>query len=865
MTLRVKTMCLIALSLSALIGIIYITNFVVMGNSFEKLEEEYASRNVAQVSNAIENESEAIYTKLSDWANWDDTCKFIEDSNADYIESNLSKETFADLQLNLAIFMNNDGKTVFYKLFSLEKNEEIKTSDDIYKTIPVYDVLKSAKDIKGIVMTSMGPMIIAARPILSSKGEGPPKGSVLMGRFLDSFEITKLSKLTNFQISLDNISNSEDIKKHSSILSLLTDKNTVVVIPIDKAYTYGHSVLKDISGKKILLLNVKISRDISKSGNKSIQFFLILLLVSGLVLGAAILLALEKLALSRLEYLSNRVAEIGRTGRLGERIAEKGNDELGNLSREVNGMIAAIEKSHADIMESEYKLRYIFESINDGFAYFKIIPGINTKSYEFIFLEVNNAFLKIIDQKKDDILGKQASEIMTDFSFDFVQKFSLVEDKLSFEYYIEDRKKWYYVSTYCPFMEYLIVVFHDITNRKEIEAQLNNAKEAAEAANKAKGQFLANVSHEIRTPLNAIIGMTEFILNSGLDREQKRLTTLVKDAGELLLTIINGILDFSKMEAGKLILNNFEFDLSSSVDCITELLGVKARERNIELKSSLEPGLPIFLGDGDRLKQVLLNLVGNALKFTSNGSVSINAFTEEVHENLRTIKFEVTDTGTGIDEETLKRLFRPFEQADASTTRKYGGTGLGLSICKQIVEAMGGEIGVLSEKGKGSTFWFRLKLQTTDKKFLPAVQGEECQSAVIKNLDKKTDTSNAKSKILLAEDNQVNRELATIQFKKLGFNIDTAVNGREAVEAVTKGNYSLVFMDCQMPEMDGLEATRAIRSYEGSNSHVPIIAITANATEGSLEECIAAGMDAMVTKPVKIQVLSDTINKWMPK
>ncbi|MCP4577129.1 MAG: response regulator, partial [Deltaproteobacteria bacterium] len=552
-----------------------------------------------------------------------------------------------------------------------------------------------------------------------------------------------------------------------------------------------------------------------------------------------------------------------------------------------------VERRTADLKASEEKYRTILENIEDG--YYEVDLAGNLTFF-------NDAACRITGYPENELMGMNSREYTDKVSaaklygeYHKVYKTGIPTRRLDWKIIKKDGTTGFMETSISPIAGSggLPVGFRgilrDVTERKKLEQELVKEKRMAEEATRAKSEFLANMSHEIRTPLNGIIGMAELALETNLDDNQKNIFHTIDTEAESLQDVINEILDFSKIEAGKLDLEEIPFDLRVTIGDIANGFTYRAEQKGLNFTSFLAPDVPFrLMGDPARLRQIVVNLMGNALKFTREGELYLKGELAEETGNRVKVKFSVKDTGIGIPEDKQASIFEGFTQADGSTTRRYGGTGLGTTISKQLAEMMGGEIGVESMVGKGSTFWFTAVFDKQEwkepspqtrnhdlkrmRRVIVPVQDLSGQRTVSPPPEPATRHSSAENdrkeiRILLAEDYPTNQQVAMRHLSGAGYPVDLAEDGRQAVEAYQRKNYNLILMDIQMPIMDGYAATREIRKIESRNrpttaGPVPIIAMTAHAVKGYREKCLEAGMDDYITKPLRRKRLLAMAEKW---
>jgi two-component system, sensor histidine kinase and response regulator len=734
-------------------------------------------------------------------------------------------------------------------------------------------------------------------------------------------------------------------------------------------------------------------RAISHHGSLSQYHFVGALLVAGIIFFLVIRALLERMVFARLSELERGMARVVSSDDVSPRMNCDGADELSHLAGCIDRMLESIEVSR--------ELKRVTEERHLAFMnHLPALASLNDEDGRYLY--VNQPLSDLFNLRAEDLLGKTIADWMPEAAESNRQHDREVlacGGTMQFDDMIRrsDGSALHWLIFKFPLgvrdgKKLIGTVAVDITARKVWEVQVQESKEVAERANRAKSEFLANMSHEIRTPLNGIIGMTDLALDTPLNSEQREYMDTVKFSADALLTLINDILDFSKIEAGKVDLESVEFDLRDNVETALKTVAVRARQKGLELHCEVDAGVPdLVSGDSSRLRQIVLNLVGNALKFTEKGEVNVSVQSEPGDANGPNLHFTISDTGIGIPAEKHGHIFKAFSQADSSTTRKFGGTGLGLTISTRLVEMMGGKMWVESEVGKGSRFHFNLRMppvqarqvQSPSGQSLQTLRGvrvlvvddsatnrritqgilsqwgmsvtlaeggkqalEECSAALtqakpfallltdlqmpdmdgftlVEKIRERNDLAaipimmlssagqrgdgarcqklgvsayllkpvrqselrgailkvlsageqnvqlplvtryNLQAaappvslRILVVEDNQVNQRLAMRLLEKRGHQVTLAGNGLEAVAAVEKTTFDLVLMDLQMPEMDGFEATAALREREKEmGTHLPVIALTAHALKGDEEQCLEAGMDGYLTKPIRPQEL----------
>jgi PAS domain S-box-containing protein len=855
--LGTKANIIVIATAASLMLLLYGTSHLILTARFEAAEKAHAQDAVNRAHAVITYIADRLDMNVKDYSNWDSMYQHMVEPDEQFRKENLDPTSLPNLSLVARLVYATDGTLISseglpsedYKEGDLSPAPQVLT-DAIVASGSLKRLLETG-ELKGLLPASDGGIYyVVGRWILPNSGEGENHGGIIFVRQFGDDDLNTIRSLAEVDPNL------------RSAPSDTTNAMTSVQ-PMNADTIVSRMTFADLAGGQFEL-EVRLPRTIMMQGRTSLNHLAWALLIAGSVFSVVISLMLKRTVIHRVLRLMNDLAAIRDRSSVNGRVRREGTDEIAVLAASINSTLNALEESRSAVTESENRFRTMARCSPLG-----IFVASTTRQSSY----ANDATARILctgDEhlSGDDLAGYIASECRGQFTASWNEAVSSGRP-VNGRYRLDRGDQWVSIHA-APVrrneaVEHLIGTIEDITERILAERALSQARTDAEAANVAKSQFLANMSHEIRTPMTAILGFTDLLGEATIpdDVRREHVSTIRRNA-QHLLGIINDLLDISKIEAGRMSVESIECSPAEIISSVATLMKTPAEAKGLSIHLEYAGPIPATIrSDPTRLRQILLNLVGNAVKFTHRGSVTLRVAIDQTQKpGFPQLRIDVIDTGIGMPESALSKLFIPFSQADDSMTRRFGGTGLGLTISKRLAQLLGGDISVTTSQGSGSTFSVvistgPLKNATwIERPGAPTVREESHSPAGPATLH---------ARILLAEDGPDNQRLICFHLKRAGIQVTSVQNGQEAVDHFASSNapteaFDLILMDMQMPVLDGYAATRKLREL---GVRIPIIALTAHAMADDRQKCLDAGCDDYATKPIDAAALIAACRKWI--
>lgn len=701
-----KKLLIVTFSMFALFTLLLIiASHTILLAGFSELEASDTIKNTGRIEQAIVSDTLSLDRTARDWGWWNDTYEFMDTISPNYIDSNLDGGTLYTLDINVMLFVNKSGEIIYPLSVDLINHTDAPVPAGILEGIKS-GTLTAHKDtdyIHGVILLDKGPMLVVCLPVLNGLGEGPYKGTLILGKYIDSTYISSLEERTKTSLELYTL-NDEMPPDFKGAFDEASSTDSSVFRVLGDNRVAGYFALRNTTGEPVALIRADYPRDLYGQGENILYYIYAFLLLSGIAVGTATKFTLDRLLVSRLISIDDFLEKVKREKDTSKRLEVEGDDEIHRLSKGINDMLSSIRIAEQELKAREYEKKFILDSLEEIVV---------LKDPDFNVRWANKAALKNKDLLVDE--SRDTANIQQDTDKEKPQEFQQTQAHMwtDKEFTSQEGQTWLLRSKpVCDETGNAIAVLEtgvEITERKKYEIELFRAKQDAEIANHSKSEFLANMSHELRTPLNSIIGFSDLLYEKvygELNARQLRAVGNISGSGKHLLNLINEILDLSKVEAGSLELHYSMFWLAEAFAEVRDMLIPLANSKGIKMELEIEKNLPRIYGDKDKLTQVLTNLMTNAVKFSNeNGCVNVKA-----SHDSNFINVAVSDEGIGIAAKDHDKLFKPFSQIDSSSSKKYQGTGLGLALVKEIVQLHGGKVWFESELGKGSTFGFSIPL-----------------------------------------------------------------------------------------------------------------------------------------------------------